>query len=234
MAGGMGQLMERRGVEGILTLERAGRGQMDLILHGRVVGLIAAVGQNLHAHTGAELSDQLIGGDVAFLHRRQLRHSLNVAGVEHRRIVGGQLELRLTAPVPELLLVLLPGQGLFVLEVVGIPVFHIGGLGAFLQVPVLLGVVFAVLIHDLHHGHPAGIVIALHHGNEAQPEGVAASVTGLGDAVLGRTAAAAAPLLLPFQPLFLQHMGKGIGQLCTVFVLILRSAHRLLPPIPPG
>ena len=75
--------MQRRRIECVLTGERTGCRQMDLVLRRRIVGLVAAVRQNLDAHTGTELGNQLILGDICFFKSRKFRHTLDITGVKY-------------------------------------------------------------------------------------------------------------------------------------------------------
>ena len=99
--------------------------------------------------------------------------------------------------------------------------------------PFLVRMILLVIVHDLDHGDPAGIVITLHHGNQGEPEGVAAPVIGFGDPVMGSTASDTVPLFSPFKTLFFQNAREGVGKLRAVFLFIHRPAHRRSPPIPP-
>ena len=223
--------MQCGGVEGIFILKRAWRRQMDLVLRRRVIGLVTAVGENLHAHTVGKLSDQLILRYIRILCDLKLRHAFDIVGVEDRSISCGERKLLFTSAVSQFLTVLLPGESLLFGVVIRIPVLNVGCLRSFFQVPFLVGMVLSVVIHDLDHRHPSGIVIALHHGDKGEPEGVAASVVGLGDSVVRSTAALTAPFLSPFQSFFLKNMGESVGELSAVFLFIHRSAHRRSPPI---
>ena len=153
-------------IKGVFTGERTGRRQMDFVLRRRVISSISTVGQDLYLHTFTEFGDKLVLCDIAFLEGRKFRYALNIVSIKDGGVFGREPELRGISAVGDFMLILFPGKCLFVFDIRRIPVLHVGGLGTGFQVPFLFGVVLAVIVHDLHHGYPTGVCIALQHRNQ--------------------------------------------------------------------
>ena len=111
---------------------------MDFVLRWRVISSISTVGQDLDLHTFAELGDQLILCDIAFLESRKFRHALKIVSIKDGGVFGREPELRGISAVGDFMLILFPGKCLFVFDIIRIPVFHVGSLGTGFQVPFLL------------------------------------------------------------------------------------------------
>lgn len=128
----MAELVEGCGVVCVGACEVFGFGEMDGVGSGRVIGLVAAVVEDFDAHIFGEFGHKLVDGNLRVVDLGQGRDALDVAGVKDGRIAGGELEFGLLAAAGQFVGVLVPGEGFLLLKVVGVPVFHVGGFGAFL------------------------------------------------------------------------------------------------------
>ena len=99
---------------------------MNLVLRRRIICLVAAVSEDLHAHTVGESSDQFILRNIRIIRNLQFRHSFDIVGVKDRSISRGKRELLFASAVGQFLTVLFPGESLLFGVVVRIPVLDIG------------------------------------------------------------------------------------------------------------